>query len=64
MSYVAYGPRRWGRLAPSFDWHALTFNRLAWQYGPERAQKIMAGLDHATEADIDAWRSLGRRPCA
>lgn len=35
--------------------------RLAWQYGAERAARISAGQDAATEADKAAWRALGRR---
>lgn len=31
---------------------------LAWHYGPDRAFKILYGLDDAANDDIDAWRRL------
>lgn len=37
------------------------FRRLAWLYGPERAEAIAAGVDPATNADIESWRRVGRR---
>jgi hypothetical protein len=34
--------------------------RLAWAHGETRAALILAGLDDATNADLAAWRALGR----
>lgn len=39
---------------------AGTYYRLAWQYGPERAWRIVLGEDAETEADLVRWRELGR----
>ena len=36
-----------------------TMARLQWQYGPERAVAIVAGIDPATNADLAAWNALG-----
>lgn len=33
--------------------------RLAWQYGVERAEQILRGMDEATNADQAAWRKFG-----
>ncbi len=46
------------------DWYALTWERLAWRYCPDEADRIMAGNDAATLVDLRAWRSLGRRSAA
>lgn len=35
--------------------------RLAWEYGIERAALILDGSDPATQTDLAAWRSLGTR---
>jgi hypothetical protein len=45
----------------SADWQSYTHIRLAWAHGPERAAAIIEGRDPQTEADLAAWRSLGRR---
>ena len=34
-----------------------TFNRLAWQYGPERAMRIATGQDDATNRDLLHWKA-------
>lgn len=39
----------------------MTWERLASCHGPDRADRIMAGQDPKTNADIQAWRALGRR---
>jgi len=39
----------------------MTWSRLASCHGPDRADRIMAGDDPKTNADIQAWRTLGRR---
>jgi hypothetical protein len=46
------------------DWRAFTQRRLAWLYGPERADFIESGRDPKTLADLLAWRKLGRRDAA
>lgn len=33
---------------------------LAWRYGPDTAALILFGLHEPTNADIAAWRRLGR----
>lgn len=38
---------------------AATMERLVWQYGPEKAAKIVAGQNRKTQADLAAWRRLG-----
>lgn len=35
-------------------------DRLRWAHGPERAREIMAGKDAAANADLKAWKNLGR----
>ena len=39
-----------------------TFNRLAWQYGPERAMRIATRQDEPTNWDVAFWRAIGDRP--
>lgn len=34
--------------------------RLRWAHGPERARDIMDGTDAAANADLKAWKNLGR----
>ena len=41
-----------------------TWTRLSWRYGAHRADRIMHGLDPATQADIARWHELGRRRIA
>jgi hypothetical protein len=49
---------------PTCPWgmcyHEDTHRRLSWQYGEGRANRISLGIDAATEADLAAWRELGR----
>lgn len=61
MTYLDSPPqlRRWGCTHPGHYWGAHTFDRLAWLYGPERAQAIRAGRDPQTNNDVAAWRNLG-----
>lgn len=48
-----------------FDEELLaTWTRLCWHYGAHRADRIMAGLDPATQAAIARWQALGRRRIA
>jgi hypothetical protein len=49
--FLARSPGEWGLLRAS----------LTWRYGAERTQRIFACKDEATNADIAAWRALGRR---
>lgn len=51
--------RRWGEIYPGHLWGAHTFDRHAWQYGADRAQRIRAGKDAATNRDLERWRNLG-----
>lgn len=44
-------------MAPGF---ALLHAQLCWHYGPERTDAIFAGADGETNADLAAWRKLGR----
>lgn len=46
------------------DWLALTWDRLAWSYGPDRADRICLGKDPKTQADVSAWCALGERSAA
>lgn len=59
-------PENWcrGRYDPGFSWEEHTERRLAWLYGAQRAEAMMAGRDAATNADLAAWSSLGRRKAA
>ncbi len=41
------------------DWRLFTLERLRWQYGVDRAARIVTGNDPATQADLAAWRRLG-----
>lgn len=43
------------------DWkyHDL-FDKLVFQHGHDRARSIVRGEDPATNADLAAWRGLGR----
>jgi hypothetical protein len=34
--------------------------RLKWAHGPERARAILEGTDAAANADLAAWKNLGR----
>jgi len=43
----------------SADQWADYYRRLLWNYGAERADRIWAGVDAATNADLRAWRNLG-----
>lgn len=43
-----------------FDWLRLRANLTA-RYSPERAAVILASQDTQANADIEAWRSLGKR---
>lgn len=67
-SYIDH--KAWGILrehsAPEVihSWQQFTERRLLWLYGPERAQAIISGQDHATQADLASWRSLGQRSAA
>lgn len=65
MTYIDTPPsdRPWNPY-PGFFWGAFTFDRLAWLYGPQRAQAMRAGRDPATNADIEAWNRLGRKVAA
>lgn len=40
-------------------WHESLWRRLSWQYGENRANTIVLGLDGRTEADQAAWNTLG-----
>jgi hypothetical protein len=44
---------------PGHSWEEHAERRLAWVYGPARAEAVMAGRDPATNADIAAWTGLG-----
>lgn len=60
-------PNRWTGKLLSFvivDWFAITKERLAWSYGPDRAAQIIAGNDPATQGDVARWNSLGRKDAA
>lgn len=47
---------------PSYhDWSEFTRRRLIWLYGQERADRVRAGKDEATNADIARWNALGQR---
>lgn len=35
------------------------YDRLVFQYGPDRTDAIMDGRDAATRADLAKWRALG-----
>ena len=62
-SYINHKPQaRWADV--EVDWYAITWERLASHYGPERADCIVDGRDPATRADIARWDSLGRRDAA
>lgn len=63
MTYIDSPPqlRRWGMKHPGHLWGAYTFDCLAWQYGPARAQAIRAGRDDQTNQDVAAWRKIGER---
>lgn len=56
MSPDLHHRQRW----KSRDWEDLTFTRLTWHYGIERAARIMRGEDEATQDDLRKWRALGR----
>jgi hypothetical protein len=43
------------------SWEEFTHRRLAWLYGPERADSIRAGQDPKTNADLIRWNALGVR---
>jgi len=46
---------------PTRDAWDQTYQRLAWQYGPERALKKLRGEDPESQADEEAWaRLIGR----
>jgi hypothetical protein len=45
-------------------WRTHTWWNLEWQYGSERAERIMAGRDPKTQADRARWNALGRRSAA
>lgn len=42
------------------SWRDHTRRSLLWLYGPERAHAIETGKDTRTNADLAAWRNLGR----
>lgn len=46
------------------DWRAMTWDRLAWTYGSDQADRIQSGKDPNTQMDLGRWRSLGRRSAA
>lgn len=50
---------------PGFDrphsWSDHTRRNLSWHYGDKRADRIMAGTDPNTQADVSAWNRLGER---
>jgi hypothetical protein len=63
MTYYIVHARRenpYGALQPSYDWQDHTRRALAWQYGEERACRIIAGKDAATNRDLQRWAKLGR----
>ena len=66
MNYGAYArrERRTQQFQASVYWLAVTRERLVQQYGVERAAMIEAGLDPATQADLAAWKRLGREAAA
>lgn len=44
-----------------FDWDYQTLiDRLVWCYGADRAAEIIAGRDPQANADLEAWRQLGK----
>ena len=64
-SYIDHGIGGPGATAnDAVDWQAITHARLAWTYGPERAESIRQGNDHKTLLDLVAWSMLGRRGAA
>lgn len=62
-SYLDHHENR-GRRSVLHSWADHTRRALAWQYGETRADAIMAGRDPKTQADLAAWRQLGRRRVA
>lgn len=46
------------------SWKLLTYDRLEWLYGHERASRIIEGRDPKTQMDLTAWRALGHRSAA
>ncbi len=51
-------------LDPGHSWEEHTERRLAFAYGPARANAMMAGRDPVTNADIAAWNGLGGKRAA
>lgn len=39
-------------------YHESLLARLSWQYGEDRANRIVLGIDARTETDKAAWRGL------
>ena len=48
----------------SVDWRAVTWDRLAWSYGADRADRIQSGKDPSAQMDLARWHALGRRSAA
>lgn len=63
MTYLAhyYGEGGVYPVQTSYNFHAHLRRSLDFQYGPEQADTIIAGLDPATNADIAKWNNLGIR---
>lgn len=60
----ASGMNNWGERNPvTHSWRDHTRRNQAWGR-PEAVDRIMAGNDPATQADIARWDSLGRRAAA
>ena len=59
-SYINTPPEATPHGEPGHDWQAHTFDRLRWAHGENRARAIAMGIDPATNADLKAWRELGR----
>lgn len=60
-SYLSTLPKQDGPTDDGHSWLRHTYARLAWQYGHERAFRIMVGSDERSNADLKAWNRLGRR---
>lgn len=65
--YPKLGPHT-GRALPEGQlpvlWRDITWTRLEWTHGADRAALIVIGKDPPTQADIARWEALGRRSAA
>jgi len=64
MSTYRSGPYTPLHLLYPVNYRLQLSERLAWRHGPERAEQILAGRDPEANADLAAWRNLGRKGAA